>query len=141
MEHADIEARLGGEMPHTGDKRLPERPVIGPCGKDLVDGRLVNGRVPLDVLRNGSTLPWQPGIEDPQEQVQDAMIAQCARWPTRGHREVREDTCGALGVGELDGDRRRCRLCCRYAHHARALYEAYCHVLGNQIASYPTRGW
>jgi len=53
MEHADIEVRLGGEMPHTGYKRLPERPVIGPFGKDFVDGRIVNGRLPIDVFRNG----------------------------------------------------------------------------------------
>jgi len=35
MEHAEIELLLGHKMPHTGHKRLPERPVIGPSGKDL----------------------------------------------------------------------------------------------------------
>ncbi len=30
MEHAEIELLLCREMPHTGHKRLPERPIIGP---------------------------------------------------------------------------------------------------------------
>src|SRR5437588_9202211 len=32
MEHAEIELFLCREMPHTGHKRLPERPVSGPFG-------------------------------------------------------------------------------------------------------------
>jgi hypothetical protein len=32
MEHAEIELLFGREMPHTGHKRLPERPIIGPFG-------------------------------------------------------------------------------------------------------------
>ncbi len=35
------------------DKRLPERPIIGPSGKDFVDGRIVNGWLALGVLRHG----------------------------------------------------------------------------------------
>src|SRR5438445_10044459 len=44
MEHADIELLLYREMPHTGHKRLPERPIIGPFGKDFVDGRVMGGQ-------------------------------------------------------------------------------------------------
>ena len=46
MEHAQIEVLLGREMPHTGHKRPPQRPIIGPFGKDFVDGRVVDGRFP-----------------------------------------------------------------------------------------------
>ena len=42
MEDADIEFLLVREMPHTGDERPLERPIIGPFGKDFVEGRLVN---------------------------------------------------------------------------------------------------
>ena len=28
MQHAEIELLLGREMPHTGHKRLPQRPII-----------------------------------------------------------------------------------------------------------------
>jgi hypothetical protein len=43
MEHAEIELLLNREMPHTGHKRLPERAIIGPCGKDFGNypGRLM----------------------------------------------------------------------------------------------------
>jgi len=39
MEHAEIELLLNREMPHTGHKRLPERAIIRPSGKDFGDGR------------------------------------------------------------------------------------------------------
>jgi hypothetical protein len=141
VEHAVVEVLFGGEMGPTGEERLPERSIIGPSGKDFVDGRLVNGRCPIGVLRHGQALPLHSRVADPQDEVQDAMVAQLALRPTLGHREVREDTCGELGFGGLDGDRRRGRLCCRYAHHARASCEECCRALGNQISSYPTRGW
>jgi len=50
MKHADIEVLLGGEIGHTGEERLPERPIIGPCGKDFVDGRVVDSRLALGVV-------------------------------------------------------------------------------------------
>jgi len=66
MEHAEIEPFLGREMPHTGDKRLPERSIIHPSGKDFVHGRVVNGRLALGVLRHRQALPLHPRVEDPQ---------------------------------------------------------------------------
>src|SRR5215475_14135473 len=54
------------------------------------------------------------------------MIAQFALRPSLGHREVRQDKCGELCVGELDGKRRRCRLWCRGAHDVRASCEEGC---------------
>src|SRR5712691_10759687 len=92
--------------------------------KDFVDGRVVDGRVTIDVFRYGQTLPLHPGVEHPQDEMKDAMIAQFALWTALGHREVREDKCGELGFGELDRDGRGCWLLCRGAHHTRASCEA-----------------
>ena len=84
MEHAEIELLLGREMPHTGHERLPERPIIGPSGKDFVDSRIVNGRLALGVVRHGQTLPLHPGVEHPQNEVKDSVIAQFALGTTLG---------------------------------------------------------
>src|SRR3979411_1625502 len=70
-------------------------------------------------------------VEHPQDQVKDPIIAQFAlRSPLR-HREVRQDKCGELRCGELDRDRRRCGLYCRYAHHVRTSCEEYGCALEN----------
>src|SRR5438105_11027407 len=123
MEYTEIELLLNREMPHTGHKRLPERAIIRPSGKDFVDGRVVDGRVALRVVWNGQALPLHPSVEHPQDEVKDAIIAQFALRSPLGHREVRQDKCLELGFRELDRNRRRCRLwgCC--AHQARASWE------------------
>src|SRR6266581_12742 len=123
MEHAEIELFLRREMPHTRHKRLPERPIIGPFDKDFVDGRIVDGRLALGVCRHGQALPLHPRVENPQDEIKDAIIAQFALWPALGHREVRQDKCGELWFGELHWNRRRYRLWCRGAHHAMASCE------------------
>jgi hypothetical protein len=41
MQHAQVEVFLCGEMGHTGHERVPQRPIIGPFGKDFVHGRIV----------------------------------------------------------------------------------------------------
>ena len=97
MEHAEIELFLGREMPHTGHKRLPERPIIGPSGKDFVHGRVVNRWFALGVVRHGQTLPLHPGVEHPHDEVKDAVIAQFALGTALGHREVRQDKCLVTG--------------------------------------------
>ena len=84
MEHAEIELLLGREMPHTRHKRLPERPIIGPFRKDFVDGRIVNGRCPVSVCRYGQALPLHSGVEHPQNEVKDPVIAQFALGPALG---------------------------------------------------------
>src|SRR5712691_7934128 len=81
-----------------------------------------------------------PVYRIPQNEVQDAMIAQCALRAPLGHRKVRQEKCGELRFGELDGDWRRCGLCCRYAHHARTSCQGYGCASGNQVAPYTTRG-
>ena len=75
MEHAEIELLLDREMPHTGHKRLPERAIICPSGKDFVDGRVMNGRFAVGVLWDGQALPLHPGVEHPEDEVKDPMIA------------------------------------------------------------------
>src|SRR4051794_13494616 len=104
MEHAEVELLLGRQMPHTGHKRLPERPIIGPSGKDFVDGRVVDRWLAMAILRNRQTLPLHPGIEHPHDEVKEPVIAQFALWTTLGHRKVREDTCLELRFGELNRD-------------------------------------
>jgi len=64
MQHAEIKVLLDGEMPHTGDKRLPQRPIIGPLRKDFVDGRIVNGLFAIGLCRDGQALPLHPRIQD-----------------------------------------------------------------------------
>ena len=85
MEHAQIEVFLGGKMSYTGPKRLPERAIIRPCGKDLVDGRVGNGWLPSGVCWHGQALPLPPGLEDSQDEVKDAIIAQFALWTALRH--------------------------------------------------------
>src|SRR5947209_2135517 len=124
MEHTGIELFLGRQMPDTGHKRLPQRPIIGPSGKDFVDSRVVNRWFALGVFRDRQTLPLHPGVEHPEDEVKDPVIAQFALWTALGHGEVRQEKCLELRCGELDRDRRRCRLWCCGAHHAMASWEA-----------------
>ena len=67
--------------------------------------------MPLGICGHGQALPLHPCIEDPQDEVEDAMIAKFAPGSTLGHREVRQDKLMKLGSRELDGNRRGCRLC------------------------------
>src|SRR5262250_3174938 len=121
MEHAQVEVLRDREMPYPGYKCLPERAIIGPFRKDFVDSRVVDGWVALGVRRHGQTLPLHAGVEHTQNEVKDPVIAQFALGTALGHREVRQDKCLELRFGELDRDRRRCRLWCSSAHHAMAL--------------------
>jgi hypothetical protein len=125
LEHADVELFLRREMPHTRHKRLPERAIIRPSGKDFVDGRIVDGRLALGVVRHGQTLPLHPGVEDPQDEVKDPLIAQFALGTALGHREVWQDKCLELGFRELDRNRCRYRLWGFCAHQARASWEEW----------------
>jgi hypothetical protein len=69
MQHAQIELLLTREMPHTGHKHPPQRPIIGPFGKDFVHSRIVNGGFPIGVVRYGQALPLHPRVEHPQDEV------------------------------------------------------------------------
>ena len=65
MQDTEVEVLGFSERLHTGHKRLPQRPIIGPFRKDFVDGRVVDGRLALGVVRDGQALPLHPGVEHP----------------------------------------------------------------------------
>ena len=85
----------------------------------------MQGRFAVGVGGDKQALPLHPRIQDPEDEVKDAVVAQCALRATLGHREVRQDKCGELGCGELDRNRCRCRLWCRGAHRAMASGEKW----------------
>jgi hypothetical protein len=70
------------------------------------------------VFRYEQAFPWHPRLEDPQDEIKEAMIAEFALRTPFGHREVREDKFGELRFGELDGNRRGYSVCCRCVHGA-----------------------
>jgi len=123
MKDTEVELLGFSEMPHTGHERLPERAVIGALRQDLVDGRVMEGWCAMGICRHGPALPWHPGVEHPQDEVKDAIIAQFARGTALGHREVRQDPGGERRCGELDGNWRRYRLWGWGAHSAMASCE------------------
>ena len=68
----------------------------------------MDGRFAVGIWRHGQALPLHSGVEDPQDEIEDAIIAQFALGTALGHREVRQDKCLELGFRELDRNRRRC---------------------------------
>jgi hypothetical protein len=78
-------------MRHAGHKRLLKRIIIGPFRKGSVDSCVVDCRLTMDVFRYRQALPLHPGIEDPQDEIKEAVIAQFTLRTSLGHREVRED--------------------------------------------------
>src|SRR2546429_7983857 len=107
--------RVLHDAPEAFD-RIEVRPTMG---------RKEISRFPSGVCWHRQTLPLHPGVQHPQDEVKDTMIAQFALWPALGHREVRQDKYRELWFGELDGNRCRCRLLCRGAHHAMASWEEW----------------
>src|SRR5215475_5471689 len=97
MQHAGVELLLLREMPYTRDERLLERPIVGPFGKRSVDVGVVDVRRASGTFWNGQALPLHAGIEHPQDEVKEAMIADFALRTALGHREVREDKFVELG--------------------------------------------
>ena len=107
MQDAEIEVALLRQIPHAGDECLIERAIVGPFCKHLVDGRVMDRQaVPSPASGCRQALPLHTRVEDPQDQIEDAVIAQFAFRPAPGHREVREDKCDELWLGELNRDRR-----------------------------------
>src|SRR5215831_18933563 len=118
-------------MGYTGRERLLERPVIQPFGKGSVDAGVVNVWFASGVFRNGQAFPLHAGIEDPQDEVEQAMIAEFGCWTPFGPREMREDKFGELGFRQLHGDGRYCRIFSCGAHHFRASCEEGCFAWEN----------
>ena len=50
----EVEVLRRSEMSHAGEKRLPQRPIIGPFGKGSIDGGIVDGRFPMGVVGTGT---------------------------------------------------------------------------------------
>ena len=115
-EDGDGRAACHRCMPHAGDERLLERAVVSPFREHLVDDRVVDQGGPVAGSGYWQALPLHTRIEDPQDQIEDAVIAQFAFRPAHGHREVREDKCDELRPGELHGNRRRGLALCHIAH-------------------------
>ena len=116
MQDAEIEVVLLRQMPHAGDECLIERAIVGPFGEHLVDGRVVDHGGPVACLGHRQALPLHTRVEHPQDQIEDAVIAQFAFRPAPGHREVREDKCDELRLGELNRNRRCGGAFCHLAH-------------------------
>ena len=72
----------------------------------------------LSIGRPGhrQALPLHARLEYPQDKVEGAMIAEFAFRSAPGRREVREDKCDELRLGELNGNRRRTWAFCHIAH-------------------------
>ena len=93
-------------MLRAGDKRLPERPVICPFGKNFVDRRVVDDRLPIGVCRAGQALPLHARVEEPENEVKDAMIAYWHFGPRLGIERCGKinavnslsDSCTGIGV-------------------------------------------
>src|SRR6266508_4367335 len=121
-------------MSHAGHKRLLKRIIIGPFRKGSVDSCVVDCRLTMDVFRYRQALPLHPGIEDPQDEVKEAVIAQFALRTSLGHREVWEDKFVELQYGELDRNRRGCRVFCSCAHGSLTSCAACGLYLLNQVS-------
>jgi hypothetical protein len=107
MKDAEIKLVMLCPMPHAGDGRLLERAVVSPFREHLVDGRVVDQGGPVGRPGYWHGLPLHTRIEDPQDQIEYAMIAQFTFRPAAGHRQVRKDKCDELRPRELHGNRRR----------------------------------
>ena len=91
MQDVEIKVVLLRQMPHAGDERLVERPIVSPFREHLVDGRLVDQGGAIARSGYWHAFPLHTRIEDPKDQIENAVIAQFALRSAHGHREVRED--------------------------------------------------
>src|ERR1700691_5524094 len=91
MQDVEIKLVMLRQMPHAGDERLLERAIVSPFREHLVDRRVVDQGGPVAGSGHWQALPLHTRIEDPQDQIEDAMIAQFAFRPAHRHRQVRED--------------------------------------------------
>ena len=84
MQDAEIEAVLLRQMPHAGDEGLIKRAIVGPSGKHLVDGRVVDHGGSVICLGYWEALPLHTRIEHPEDQIKHAVIAEFAFRPRLG---------------------------------------------------------
>src|SRR5215510_3113974 len=86
----------------------------------------MNCRRAVGVFGHGSALPLHARLQDPYNEVEDAMVAEFAPGSTLGHGEVREDKLCELRFGELHGNRRGGRLFWHCGHHRLTSFEGGC---------------
>src|SRR5208283_2219698 len=80
-------------------------------------------------------------VEHPQDEVEDAMIAEFTPRPPPGHRQVRKDKCDELWLGELNGNRRR-RWTFGHIAHRKWLDDKHEQLTSESpISSYNTMGY
>src|SRR5438105_13409638 len=91
--------------------------------RDL-DGRVVDFSLPVAICGHGQRLPLHARIQDPEDEVEEAMIAEFASGSALGQGEVREDKFMEVSCGELHGNRRGCRLFGWCGHEVRASFES-----------------
>src|SRR5271156_5591274 len=116
MQDVEIKLVMLRQMPHAGDERLLERAIVSPLREHLVDRRVVDQGGPVAGSGYWHALPLHTRIEDPQDQIENPMIAQFTFRPAPGHRKVWEDKCDELRTGELHGNWRRGLALCHIAH-------------------------
>ena len=107
MKDPEIEVVVRRQMPHTGDKCLFKRSIVGPFRESFVDCCVMDSRLSVGCPWDRQGLPLHACVEHPQDEVEDAMIAEFTPRPPPGHRQVRKDKCDELWLGELNGNRRR----------------------------------
>src|SRR5271156_3185543 len=76
----------------------------------------MDSSLPVGCAGHWQALPLHASVEYPQDKVEDAMIAEFTLRSAPGHRQVREDECDELRLGELNGNRRRSWTFCHIAH-------------------------
>src|ERR1700676_136232 len=116
MQDTQIEVAMGCQMPHAGDKRLFQRVIVAPLCESFVNGRVMDSSLPVSCSRHRQALQLHACVEHPQDEVKDAMISEFTLRPPPGHRQVREDKCDELRLGELNGNRLRYWTFCHIAH-------------------------
>src|SRR5271166_1687503 len=127
-------------MPHTGDKCLFKRSIVGPFRESFVDCRVMDSRLSVGCPWDRQALPLHACVEHPQNEVEDAMIAEFTLRPPPGHRQVRKDKCGELWLGELNGNRRR-RWTFGHIAHRKWFVDKHEHLTSESlIVSYNTMG-
>ena len=85
MQNAEIELILLRQMFHTGDKGGGNGAIIGPLGEDFVDRGVVDFSLTVTIRGYGQGLPLHTSIEDLQDEVEDAKIAEFALGSTLWH--------------------------------------------------------
>src|SRR5208283_1294364 len=93
MQDTEIEVVVRRQMPHTGDKCLFKRSIVGPFRESFVDCRVMDSRLSVGCPWDRQALPLHACVEHPQNEVEDAMIAEFTPRPPPGHRQVRKDKC------------------------------------------------